>query len=684
MVVSDMFSQEEITVFFDELQEKIDVISQGLLELEEKGLDLELVNEIFRAAHTIKGSSGIMGFEKMANLTHEMENVLDQLRNEKLEVSSDLVTVLFACLDSIKTLQDEMQNGKEKTNVDALIGKLHSLLDNSGNVQSEAKEESIEETVSIGDFTSEEIQYIKENELKGLQPYVVRIYLEFDCMMKSIRAFLLFDALAGIGKVFRTIPQRDALDDETMGNEIVAVVLSSQGPDDIKNLVNTIPDVFSVKVDDLMLEETSKEESDENSKEIVEEANDQELEDNSIMDRVEKSVAQTVRVDVRKLDTLMNLVGEMVIDRTRLSQLSNTLENQYGTEGYVGVLGEISTHLARVTTELQEEIMKARMLPIAQVFNKFPRMVRDLAQKFGKDIHLNVEGKETELDRTVIEVINDPLIHLVRNAVDHGIELPTDRVNAGKPETGTLSLRAKYQENHIIIEVEDDGKGISGEKIKQSALKKGLISEEKASKMSVKEAVDLIFLPGFSTSSTISDISGRGVGMDVVRRKIEEVNGIVEIISEEGKGTKFVIKLPLTLAIIQSLLVGSGEEVYAFPLANVLETFRINIKEIQKIKGYEVVLVRERLLPLLRLRQLFDGEVVDNEENVYVVIIGLAEKRIGFIVDDFIGEQEIVIKSLGDYLGRVPGFAGATILGDGKVALIVDARSLINDLSIDM
>jgi two-component system chemotaxis sensor kinase CheA len=687
-----MFSQEEIEVFFDELDEKLDIISQGLLTLEKEGTEAETVDEIFRAAHTIKGSSGVMGFEGMAHLTHQMENILDQLRQGYLKVNSGLITLLFESLDMLKTLQDELKNGVEQSDVNYLVQKLHnfskSLTDSQKNVR---QREDI--TNDFWALTSDEIDKVKKEQLMGVYPYAVYVKFAPDCAMKSVRALILLDSLAGVGDLLRSSPEKELLNEEEFeGDNLQAILLSHNNEETIEKIIDTVPEIasFRVKVIGEGLNHSFFAEIEDREELVkIEDIENTKKPDKSLPDTKEgfpqekfgKSISHTVRVDIRKLDTLMNLIGELVIDRTRLTRLHAGFEKKYGAVGEIGVLREISTHLARVTTELQEEIMKTRMLPISQIFNRFPRLVRDLSQRFNKEIKLFIEGKETELDRTLIEAITDPLIHLVRNSVDHGIELPEEREKIGKTSTGQIWLRARQEENHIIIEVEDDGKGIDEKKIKDTAVEKGIITRDRAANLTTREALSLIFLPGFSTSQSVNDISGRGVGMDVVRSQIEKINGVVEVSTELGRGTIFTVKLPLTLAIIQSLLIGNRNEVYAFPLANVLETIQATSQDIKTVKNSEVMVVRGQVLPLVRLRHLFYDEAdQDDNQEVYVVIVSVDGEKTGIIVDDLIGEQEIVIKGLGEYLGKIPGFAGATILGDGKVALIIDVRGLLNDI----
>lgn len=393
-----------------------------------------------------------------------------------------------------------------------------------------------------------------------------------------------------------------------------------------------------------------------------------------------KKAIKTVRVDVEKLNTLMNLVGELVIERTRLERFVNVFESKFGSEDIAEDILEISSHLGKVTTDLQDEIMKARMLPVAQVFNRFPRMVRDIAHKLGKEIDFIIEGKETELDRNVIEVIGDPLIHLLRNSIDHGIEDARERQRLGKPAQGHLKLKASYSEGHIVINVEDDGRGIDMQKLKSKALQRGLITQEHYDRMSDREAQELIFAPGFSTveEDHVSDISGRGVGMDIVRTQIENINGLVDYYAVPGQGTRFSIKLPLTLAITRALMVECSSKTYAFPLTYVVETLYVNRSEIKTIRHSEVIIIRGQVCPIKRLGDIFNHKTSKNDDSkVYLVVVGSGDRKLGVIVDELIGEQEIVIKSLGSYLGQVEGLAGAAILGDGKVSLIVDVRSLV-------
>ncbi|SHJ52649.1 chemotaxis protein CheA [Desulfofundulus thermosubterraneus] len=716
-----MFTEEEIAVFLEELEEKLQVINDNVLLLEREGGSPEVIQEIFRAAHTIKGSSAVMGYEKMSTLTHEIENLFDRLRQREMEVSETLVDVLFEALDTLKLLKDEITGSAGDVDVSAVIEKLRACQPACGaggsggapagggtvpapagmsdsrepvDLPTQARDtgsgrllpagqtaglsttgtsngyQTYRLTMELEDAVEE---VVREAEVRGFQAYQVDIGTDQGCQMKGVRAFLIFETLQQIGEIIKSVPPAEDLQEGKYEQGFTVVLLTKEDAGQVHDLVFSIAEVSSVEVRPIKLrvwEQTP-------------------APDAAARQQVKKEAAppgkdniKTVRVDVQKLDTLMNLVGELVIDRTRLDRFVEVFESRYGSDDLVENIVEISNHLGQVTNDLQEEIMKARMLPVAHVFNRLPRMVRDLAHKMGKEIDFIIEGRETELDRNVIEVIGDPLIHLLRNAVDHGIEPPEERVRLGKPRTGRLLLKAAYVESHIVITLSDDGRGMDPDKMRQKAIEKGLMTPEQAARASDREILDLIFTPGFSTAGTVSDVSGRGVGMDIVRNQIEQINGSVEFTTAPGRGTTFTIKLPLTLAIIRALMVTLGDHVYAFPLTNVLETLTLKPGEIRRVRHAEVIVVRGHVLPLVRLAHLFQEESKE-EGKLSVVILGSGDKKVGVVVDRLIGEQEIVIKSLGGYLGQVPGLSGATILGDGKVALIVDARGIVKDAGVE-
>jgi len=681
-----MFSDEEISVFLDELEEKIQVLNENILILEREGGSQEALQEIFRAAHTIKGSSAVMGYDKMASLTHEIENLFDQMRKGLLPLSGPLVDTLFMALDALQTLRDEIIGKDVSVDIGQVVAKLKQYQE-TGSVSApdEAPEgdRKLSKSSSAGaadtlDEVDEDV--IREAMVKGFQAYWVAIELDPGCQMKSVRAFLIFETLQQLGEVIKSEPPAENIQEGSFDTGFRVVLLTGEDADRIRNLLMTVSEVAKVEVSHIKLSTGLDVQG-----QAVPGAQGEKAEQAARGEHAEVKTVQTVRVDVQKLDTLMNLVGELVIDRTRLNRFAEIFEGRFGSGSgdLVETMNEISSHLGQVAGDLQEQIMKARMLPVAQVFNRFPRMVRDLAQKLNKEVNFIVEGHETELDRNVIEIIGDPLIHLIRNALDHGIEGAEERVRLGKPRAGVLKLKASYMENHIIITVQDDGRGMDPARLRAKAVDKGLVDSEVAQRMSDQEALNLIFMPGFSTVTEVSDLSGRGVGMDIVRNHIEQINGIVDIISVPGNGTTFTIKLPLTLAIIRALMVELGNEQFAFPLTNVVETISVRAEEIKKVKHNEVILVRGRVLPLVRLSDIFERESIAEMDRLFVVVLGIGEKKVGVIVDKLLGELEIVIKSLGDYLGKVPCLSGATILGDGQVALIVDVRSLVKEIGVE-
>ena len=691
-----VFSDAEMAVFLDELEEKIQVLTDNLLLLEQSGDDdPKVLQEIFRAAHTIKGSSAVMGFTKMSSLTHEIENIFDKMRNNELKPTSSLINVLFEALDALKILRDEIvTENAEKYDTTEIIAKLKEAV--AGKDVSVPAPNSTQSATE--EFTAEEIEKIREFDLKGYQLYEIKVYLDPATVMKSVRAFIVLQQLRELGTVIKTVPAEELLVKSEDFSDFTVYLASGEDIDRLQNILLTISEVERVEINPKQVEDNLEIKKEQPGEEEVKAAEvegektaspektltDFKAKTPAAASGDEKKVTQTVRVDVQKLDTLMNLVGELVIDRTRLLSVIDKLYNiNRENNELVETLAEVSSHIGQITTDLQDVIMKARMLPIAQVFNRFPRMVRDLAQKLNKEVEFIVEGKETELDRNVIEVIGDPLIHLIRNALDHGIESPEEREKLGKPRAGRLRLAAAYLENNIVITVEDDGRGIDPNAVRRKAVEKGIISEREAEMLSDKEAIKLIFRSGLSTAQKVNDVSGRGVGMDIVKSQIEQINGEVQVESQVGKGTIFTIRLPLTLAIIRALLVEHQGQIYAFPLNFVQETLIASQEELRKVQDYDVMLLRGKVLPLISLSNLFNlPEEQEQKEWYFVVILGTGNHRLGVIVDNLLGEQEIVIKSLGEYLGQVKGLSGATILGDGRIGLIIDARGILQENEI--
>lgn len=691
-------SPEELKIFLEEVEEHFQTLEEDLIRLEkEEEFNEDLMQEIFRASHTLKGSSATIGHHRMAKLTHGMENVLDKLRKKQISVSSTLVDTLFECLDCLRVLKDEIINDEESDlDLANILEKLASVKEpgvgsGEGAVPQQTAASTSPVAVEAGisiDVGWEDKDAVQKAIDRGLHPYLIQLKFNVEPEMLAVRTFVTVRAFEEIGEVIRSKPTEEEIEHEQVSDTLALLFVTNSEAAAIQKLAANLPNIASSIVQpylDVSVQTSTApapQQAQESSKEISETKQNSGTGASKSGDNVKninaKKANRTVRVDVDLLDSLMNLVGELVIDRTRLFQILGNLEVNYEMDEVSQDLGRTSVHIARVTTQLQEQIMKARMLPVENLFNKFPRMVRDLSQKAGKEVNFVMTGQETELDRSIIEEIGDPLIHLLRNAVDHGIESPEEREAKGKSHTGELMLQASHEENHIVITITDDGKGIDPEAVKQSGIRKGLITEEQAKRLTDKEAINLIFMSGLSTNTKVTDVSGRGVGMDVVRTNIEKINGAIEINSVVGQGTEFKIKLPLTLAIIRALLVSIERSVYAIPLSTVTETIRMQKDQIEYVNNQEVIVVRGKVLPLVRLKKVF-GNYAEEEERdkLFIVVVNLAGQQVGFVVDSLVGEQEIVIKSLGKYIGDIQGISGATILGDGNVALIVDVSNLV-------
>lgn len=666
-----------LEIFIEESQEHLQNLNQSLLGLETNPKDMKILNEIFRVAHTIKGMAGTMGFNKMTKLTHQMENVLDSIRNGKTEVSTHIVDVLFECLDFLENSVDNIaSNGVESNrSADEIVEKLNNILNGNAAAAPAATTTSVNNAEQgIMKFNQYDNGVVAKAIEQGFNVFKIKILLDKGCMLKSARAFIVFQTVERYGEIIKAIPSVEDIEDEKFENEFSIAVISSETEAVIRKELESISEITEV-----IFEKVDRAEDEvavavlENDEERAQSGSAQDVEKDSSEDSQNKKskTGKTVRVDIDRLDNLMNLVSELIIIKTRLEGA--------GAETSSQDMGEAVEYLERITTNLHDAVMKVRMVPIERVFNRFPRMVRDLSKELGKEIDLLMSGEETELDRTVIDEIGDPLIHLIRNSIDHGIEETSERTKKGKSATGKLYLRAYQDGNSVVIEVEDDGNGIDLNKVKKKAVEKGLIKQNEADSLDEKASIELLFRPGFSTADRISDISGRGVGLDVVKTKIESLNGVVEVETISGKGSKFIIRLPLTLAIIQALMVTIGKEKYAIPLNVIRDITTIDSETIRNIHGQEVVLNRGNVLPIIRLNRVLDVEDSTSETEIEptIVVVKKGEKHAGFIVDNLIGQQEIVIKTLGKYLSGIKFIAGATILGDGQVALIVDTNSLI-------
>jgi two-component system chemotaxis sensor kinase CheA len=672
-----MDMNQYLEIFIEESHEHLQSLNQSLLGLETNPKDMQILNEIFRVAHTIKGMAATMGYNKMTKLTHQMENVLDDIRNSKIDVNTFIIDVLFECLDFLENAVNNVANNGNEGNdlADDIIVKLNVIL--TGKVEEVA-------VTGIPQTAANERDMMKLNQYdnglivkaleQGYNVFKVKIVLATGCMLKAARAFIVFQTVERYGEIIKAVPSVEDIEDEKFENEFSILIISNENEVIVRKDLESISEIDEVVFEkiDKVEEEILDAAQDNSSETMNDDTTENEGKDSGEDVHNKKSkTGKTVRVDIDRLDNLMNLVSELIIIKTRLEGVGSNKNDQD--------MGEAVEYLERITTNLHDAVMKVRMVPIERVFNRFPRMVRDLSKELGKDISLLLSGEETELDRTVIDEIGDPLIHLIRNSIDHGIEDKEERAKSGKSLTGNLYLRAYQDGNSVVIEVEDDGNGIDISKVRKKAIEKGIISKSEADTMDEKTSVELLFRPGFSTAEIISDISGRGVGLDVVKTKIESLNGVVEVETSRGKGSKFIIRLPLTLAIIQALMVTVGNEQYAIPLNVIRDITTITTDSIRNIHGQEVVLNRDSVLPIIRLSKVLDIEAstAEAEEEMTIVVVKKGEKYAGFIVDSLIGQQEIVIKTLGKYLSGIRFIAGATILGDGQVALIVDTNSLI-------
>ncbi len=656
---------EDIEVFLQEADENLIALDESIVQLEKDQDNPQLLQEIFRIAHTFKGSSAMFGYRQMTDLAHAMESLFELVRQGKIAVSTPVIDALLHSLDVLRILRDDLANSEDsQVNIQPVVQELETVIaEASGSAP--APRQSATPSLTL-DHTA--LQVLQTAQLTGQSVFQVKVSLDPESAWASVRCFQVMQGLSLLGEIIISRPSAEEIEAQEVGAEIQIILVTDHDKSALSAPLNTIEDVVNVEVEPYTPEQ-------------MEASKDPTTEGPS---RKTPAQAQTVRIDVERLDHLMNTIGELVIDRTRILQISKMLETRYKEDELVQALGETSAHVVKVVDELQEEIMKARMLPIGTVLNGFPRMVRDLSLKMGKKVNFVVDGQDTEIDRTVIEKIRDPMIHLLRNSVDHGIETPAERLAAGKPEEGTLTLTAFQEHSYIIIVVEDDGRGIDPEKVRSSAVKKGIISADAASRLSDSEAVELIFAPGFSTAEQTTDVSGRGVGMDIVKTNIESINGFVELDTKVGRGCKMTVRLPLTLATIQALLFSVDNTVYAVPLVYVLEAVNLEPGDVQTIEGKEVIRLRGTVVPLLRVSQAFKlakGES-DGPEKTHVVVVRVADKLVGLAVDALRELQEITVKSLGNYMGDVKGIAGVSILGDGQVVLIMDVPTLIST-SID-
>jgi len=694
-------TEEDIKVFLAEADEQLQYLEDGLLDLEQSSDDPEVIAQIFRAAHTLKGSSATLGHEKMARLTHSMESVLDLVRKSQMSVTPILMDLMFECLDMLRILNREIATAQDSgVDITELDDRLLDVIESAERQAGAGETAGGRDTPSMGVEPDEPTW---TGQFTGSGDVRVKVRFARACPMPSVRAYQVIDRLSALGALAYSEPSVDRIEagDDVL-DLVVVVEYDGDALEPLAQAIRSVTDVEDVRVlqvSQIGSTRTAMQRA-AAAQEAAPPADATRKATADAVGGVARTVAAispakatasvgatTVRVDVARLDVLSNLVAELVIDRTHLAQLESKLAEKHGGDELVSELNRTSTHIGRLTTELQEAINKARMLPIDNVFKRFPRMVRDLAQKQGKEVELIIRGEDTELDRSVSEEIGDPLIHLLRNAVGHGIEPPQERARAGKPPRGVVRLSAFRQENYIVLQVADDGRGIDPEMIRASAVRKGIVAEDAAARLSDKDAINLVFASGLSTATKADDVSGRGVGMDIVRKNLEKLNGSISLDTAIGRGSTFTVKLPLTLAIIRALLVSLGQRIYAIPLNSVEEITRVEKSDINTVGGLEAIRPRGEVVPLLWLGDVFGvrghdrfGRLSEPGQKVFAVIASSHEGKVGLAVDRLVGEMEIVIKSLGTFVGNIPGVSGVTILGDGRVALIVDVPSLVRSV----
>lgn len=694
-----MDMNQYLSMFIDESNDHLQSLNENMMGLEANPEDLGIVQVIFRSAHTLKGMAATMGFEDLASLTHQMENVLDLVRNEKLKMQDYIFDTLFKGLDALESMvQDITAGGQGKADVSSIVADLQTIV--RGDIPSggsaaaaaaPAAPAAAETPILLDEF---QLSVLEQSVQEGHHVLYLEVGIRPDCQLKAVRAYMVFDLLERSGEVVKSFPSVQDIEQEKFESGFSLYYITQKTGKEIESMVLGLSEIDKANAVELDVESLTqlgagaKETAaaaaapaappqtgaPSSSQQTAAPAPAAKPADESRKPAAQRSAgapSRTIRVDIERLDVLMNLFSELLIDRVRLEQLAAEAQNQD--------LTETVEHMSRVSADLQNIVMKLRMVPVDTVFNRFPRMVRDLAKSLDKKIDLVITGAETELDRTVIDEIGDPLVHLLRNAIDHGVESIADRVAAGKPETGTVQLRAFHSGNHVFIEIEDNGAGINREKVLKSAIKKGVLTAEEAAALSDEEAYQLLFAAGFSTAEVISDISGRGVGLDVVKSKITSLGGNVTVYSTLGKGTTFSVQLPLTLSIISAMLIRLGSEKYAIPLSSIVETSIIKQNQIRTIHGNRMIEFRNSHIPLVSVAKLFQVPDFDEtqEEETEVVVIRKGERLAALAVDDFIGQNEIVIKNLGKYLPEVLGISGATILGDGQVALIIDPNAFI-------
>ena len=700
-----MDTSQYLEIFLDETKEHLQNLNTQILELEQEPENMDTINEIFRAAHSLKGMAGTMGYKRMQNLTHDMENVFSEVRNGTIKVQPEMIDILFNCLDALEEyLSNIQQTTEEGTNDnEELIKSLNEMLNKEEKEAQAAKEAPAQteaSTSSTGDskekwreikLNDTELMLVDKAHKENLKAYGITVYVDESCVLKAARAFLVFKALEKLGEVIVSVPTAQDIEDEKFDLTFSLIFISGNTKDEVVAAIKSVSEIASVYCEEYQAqaadtgteakgkEEPVKEEKQEQPAATPAKAAPAQPAAVPAKQDAKKAVSKpvvnrTVRVDIEKLDNLMNLVSELIIAKNSL--VAATMAQ--GSDNNSNVNEQIE-YLESVTTNIHESVMKVRMVPIESIVSKFPRMIRDLSKKLDKKMELYMTGEDTELDRTVVDEIGDPLMHMLRNSADHGLEPNDVRVAKGKPEVGSIFLDAYQDGNNVVIEVRDDGAGIDTEAVKAKAIERGTITPEQAETMTEKEIIDLLFLPSFSTAKKVTDVSGRGVGLDVVKSKIESLSGEVEVKTKLGEGSTFIVRLPLTLAIIQALMVVIGNEKYAISLGSIQTIEDISPEDIKLVQAKEVIHIRGTVIPVIRMNKILDIESsnTDSNKNLTVIIVKKGDKQAGLVVDELIGQQEIVIKSMGKYIKVPKMISGATILGNGEVALILDANALI-------
>lgn len=689
-----------LEIFIDETKEHLQNLNEQLLVLEKEPDNADTINEIFRAAHSLKGMAGTMGYKRMQRLTHDTENVFSEIRNGKMKVSPNLVDTLFQSLDALEGYLENIQQTADEGTEDhePIIKQLNEILANgtgetitSAAVSTEkakeepaASDEDAKKKYKNMTLEEHELHAVEEAYKKNMSVFGMTVYVQESCILKAARAFLVFKALEEVGEIIVSSPTVQDIEDEKFEFDFSLYLITEKDEEKVKTAVTNVSEIEGVvlekieSVQQLKAEENvvvpEEKEPEKSPAQAVAQAAPEKQQQTQTKQTAKPVVNRTVRVDIEKLDALMNQVSELIIAKNSLVSISSTDNTETSTQG----LHDQIEYLERITTNLHESVMKVRMVPIESVVSRFPRMIRDISKKLDKPMELYMTGEETELDRTVIDEIGDPLMHLLRNSADHGLESSELRAERGKNPVGSIFLNAYQEGNNVIIEVGDDGNGIDVESVRKKGVERGIVTAEQAETLSDKDVIGFLFMPSFSMAKKVSDLSGRGVGLDVVKSKIESLGGDVEVKTKLGEGTTFVIRLPLTLAIIQALMVELGDEKYAISLGTIQTIEDISVSDIKYVQGKEVIHLRGTVIPIIRLDQVLDiGPRENNSDNLIVVIVKKGDKSAGLVVDNLIGQQEIVIKSLGKYIDNTKVISGATILGDGEVALILDTNVLI-------